>query len=509
MKRVRRMGQSGFGTDGQERLFFRLVKRALYLPVILCILTAASGCGFSGTWAGEDRRTAETGKEMEAGQDAGSGWESESGQNAGSGQELEAGQDAGSGWELASGQDAGSSPKMESVQAPELPARFDLRERMELFPIPDQQDTGTCWAFAALAAVESSMPEELRIPLSADHMIFHNGFGFGMDGGDSSMAAAYLLSWQGPVAQEADPFGDGDSPEGLELVCHVQEIRILPEKDYEAIKRAVYTTGGVESSVYIPPEFREGDEKALCYQGEEEANHEVVIVGWDDEYPRENFSVSPDEDGAFLCRNSWGGQFGDEGYFYVSYEDCQIGTDAVSYSGIQPADRLTRIYQTDLCGWTGQMGFGTSDAWFSNRYEAVENAWIEAVGFYAVMPGTSYQVYVTGDLSGERKLAAEGILEDAGFYTVPFSEAISVRSGESFFVAVSISSPGAVEPVAVEYAGDSTRLAGIDIQDGEGYISADGKSWQRTEESGANVCLKAYGAVRTEKDGVQTQDEGE
>ena len=128
------MGQSGLGTDGQERLFFRFVKRALYLPVILCILTAASGCGVSGTWAGEDRRTAETGKEMEAGQDAGSGWE------------------------LASGQDAGSSPKMESVQAPELPARFDLRERMELFPIPDQQDTGTCWAFAALAAVESSMP---------------------------------------------------------------------------------------------------------------------------------------------------------------------------------------------------------------------------------------------------------------------------------------------------------------------------------------------------------------
>ena len=76
-------------------------------------------------------------------------------------------------------------------------------------------------------------------------------------------------------------------------------------------------------------------------------------------------------------------------------------------------------------------------------------------------------------------------------------------------MAVRISSPGTAEPVAVEYVGDSTRLAGIDIQDGEGYISADGKSWQRTEESGANVCLKAYGAVRTEKDGVQTQDEGE
>lgn len=504
MKRMRlQTGWPGSGGHGRKRWLVCFEKRAVYLAVILCILMAVSGCGGSGTWGNENQWIAENGQELEPTR------EPEAGQSVRSGQELEGGWDEGNEQVPEVGRDGGSSQEMESAQVSDLPVRFDLRERMELFPIPDQQDTGACWAFAALAAVESSMPEELRIPLSADHMIFHNGFGFGMNGGDSSMAAAYLLSWQGPVAQEEDPFGDGDSPEGLEPVCHVQEIRILPEKDFGAIKQAVYTTGGVESSVYIPPEFREGDEKTLCCQGEEEANHEVVIVGWDDEYPRENFSASPDEDGAFLCRNSWGGQFGDEGYFYVSYEDCLIGTDAVSYSGIQPADRLTRIYQTDLCGWTGQMGFGTSDAWFSNRYEARENVWIEAAGFYAVMPGTSYQIYVTGDLSGERKLMAEGILEDMGFYTVPFSEAVPVRDGESFFVTVRISSPGTAEPVAVEYAGNSTRLAGIDIQDGEGYISADGKSWQRTEESGANVCLKAYGTVRTEEDGVQAQDEGE
>ena len=45
------------------------------------------------------------------------------------------------------------------------------------------------------------------------------------------MAMAYLLAWKGPVLEEQDPYGDGMSPEGLEPVCHVQEIRILPEKE--------------------------------------------------------------------------------------------------------------------------------------------------------------------------------------------------------------------------------------------------------------------------------------
>ena len=75
------------------------------------------------------------------------------------------------------------------------------------------------------------MAEEDRARLSADHMIWQNGFGTGTDGGDYGMAMAYLLAWKGPVLEEQDPYGDGMSPEGLEPVCHVQEIRILPEKE--------------------------------------------------------------------------------------------------------------------------------------------------------------------------------------------------------------------------------------------------------------------------------------
>ena len=75
-------------------------------------------------------------------------------------------------------------------------------------------------------------------------MSLRNSFHFSQNaGGEYTMSMAYLLAWQGPVLEEEDPYGDGYSPDGLSPACHVQEIQVLPEKDYEAVKRAVYLYG--------------------------------------------------------------------------------------------------------------------------------------------------------------------------------------------------------------------------------------------------------------------------
>ena len=406
----------------------------------------------------------------------------------------------------------------------ELPSRYDLREQGTAPTVPDQGTFGTCWAFASLGALESSMPSEFRKSLSADHMSIRNSFGLGQDaGGDYSISSAYLLAWQGPVAAEDDPYGDGRSPEHLEPVCHVQEIQILEEKDFDAVKRAVYETGGVQSSFYMPQEagaerdrYYNEETYAFYYDGSLGANHDVVIVGWEDDYPKENFVKEPSEDGAFLCMNTWGESFGDRGYFYISYEDSRIGTTNVSYTGIEGTDHYDMIHQTDLCGWTGQLGYGASKAWFANVYEAAEDEELAAAGFYATVADTSYRVYVAefagdaqrnadhegqdnggleaaGKALSERKLVAEGHVANAGFYTVAWNEAVELSAGDRFAVVIEIDSPATTEPVAVEYKAGS-RTANVDIEDGEGYISPDGINWQRVEtEQQCNVCLKAYG----------------
>ena len=59
---------------------------------------------------------------------------------------------------------------------------------------PDRGDQNTCWAFASVTALETSMKEEERIPLSADHMIHKNSAGLAAAaGGDYSLSWAYLL----------------------------------------------------------------------------------------------------------------------------------------------------------------------------------------------------------------------------------------------------------------------------------------------------------------------------
>lgn len=389
----------------------------------------------------------------------------------------------------------------------ELPSSYDLREHRAI-RVSDQGDLGTCWAFAALKAVETSMPESMAVPLSADHMSIHNSFGISQNsGGDYSMAMAYLLAWQGPVSEADDPYGDSISPDGLAPVCHVQEIRILQAKDYGAVKRAVFLYGGVQTSLYLPAENRGGDGN-VCYKGSEEPNHDTVIIGWDDDYPKEKFASAPESDGAFLCINSWGETFGDGGFFHVSYEDSRIAESSISYRGIEPSDNYDRNYQSDLCGWTGQMGYGEPDAWMANVYTAESEETLEAVGFYATAPDTEYEVYVfDGDSFREHvengvkfqvdsgKVLAFGMVTDAGFYTVRLAKPQTVNAGEPFAVAVKIHTPGTTQPVAVEYAG-SGRTGNVDISDGEGYISFDGGTWERTEESkGCNVCLKAYSRI--------------
>ena len=108
----------------------------------------------------------------------------------------------------------------------------------------NQGSLGTCWAFASLTALESSMPVAERMDFSEDHMSLWEKFPEGQkDGGDYIMSMAYLLSWQGPVPETADPYGDGVRAEDVPAAKHVQEIRLYQSKDYEKIKRAVYENG--------------------------------------------------------------------------------------------------------------------------------------------------------------------------------------------------------------------------------------------------------------------------
>lgn len=391
------------------------------------------------------------------------------------------------------------------LQEQSLPQSYDLRKKGRVCEVKNQGSLSTCWAVAALTAVESSlMPEEAYV-LSPDHMNHKNSFsGIGSDGGEYAMAVAYLTAWQGPVLEEQDVYGDDVSPDGLQPVKHVQEVRFPKAKDYDRIKEMIYKYGGVESSIYSAMSgssyfsgYYNKKTNSYCYTGEAKPNHEIVIIGWDDTYSKENFTTKVAGDGAFLCQNSWGEEFGDKGSFYVSYYDTNIGVYNVAYTKVESNKNYDRIYQSDLCGWVGHLGYDSEKAFFANVYTTEEEEEIQAAGFYTLGENTEYKVYLVKEFKDKyslynKKLVAEGKVQDAGFYTVPFTKKETLPKGTTFAVMVEITTPGSSYPVAIEFpAGDTT--SSVDITDGEGYISYTGNSWENVEEKqGCNLCLKVY-----------------
>ena len=274
--------------------------------------------------------------------------------------------------------------------------------------------------------------------------------------------------------------------------------------DFEKIKESVFWYGGVQTAIYsalqdsaVDSPYYNSKEHAYCYAGAEKPNHEILIIGWDDTYPKENFNLEVEDDGAFLCQNSWGEEFGDEGVFYVSYYDVNIGLHSVIYTGIEEPDNYSRIYQSDLCGWVGQLGYDKESLYGANVYTAQSEETLRAAGFYATGKETSYELYVVKNFENTDSLekrikAAEGSLANAGYYTIEFDKECKVEEGEKFAILLYITTPGSVHPMAVEYAADDLTEH-VDLADGEGYISSNGKKWESAEkDQKCNLCLKVY-----------------
>lgn len=388
----------------------------------------------------------------------------------------------------------------------DVPPSYDLRTRLRVSEVRNQGNYGTCWAFAAISALESSLMPEENLLFSVDHMSMSNSFNANQyDGGEYTMGMAYLAAWQGPVYEKDDPYGDGATDESLSPVKHVQEIRIIDGKDYQGIKEAVFKYGGVQTSLYSNISSSKGNSKyfnkdtnAYCYMGSEKPNHDVVIIGWDDNYPKENFNVDLEGDGAFICQNSWGNEFGDDGFFYVSYYDTNIGTHNEVYTGVENTDNYDNIYQSDLCGWVGKMGYDKEDMYGANVFTATSDQNIKAASFYATASDTSYELYIVNDFKDEysfagRKKVAEGTLENAGYYTIKFDEEVPVTEGERYAVVLHINTPESTHPMAIEYDSGESYLKDVDLDDGEGYISYDGAAFINVKEKqNCNLCIKAF-----------------
>ena len=404
----------------------------------------------------------------------------------------------------------GAAAEARAARAAE-PSAYDLRALGRLTPVRDQERWNTCWAFANITALESKlMPASPEPDFSEDNVVRRSGYFSTMSqrydwGGWDFMAIAYFARWAGPVDYSADPYDHNPGTNGTR--AHVQGAVMIPGRagptDNDLIKQLVIENGALSVGMYMDTSAYDPGNATYYWPQRQNENHGVAIVGWDDSFPASAFQAladTPTADGAFLVRNSWGTDFGDGGYFWVSYYDGSFALDrgtgtwggCTSYSKVEDVSNYSHIYQYDKLGVNSHWGYGSPRVWGANRFTAVTTQNIAAASFYTLSSSTQYEVWAGRSLAS-LSLRASGTSALPGYVTVTFDTKLRVYGGRHFVVAVKLKSPGETFPLATERRIRDWSPA-ASARPGQSFISHNGSSWTELTRvrASTNVCVKAF-----------------
>ncbi|MBQ9026360.1 MAG: peptidase C1, partial [Methanobrevibacter sp.] len=396
-----------------------------------------------------------------------------------------------------------------------IPERYNLVDDGYVSPLADQQTSGNCWAFASIAALESCILKATNktYNLSEENMKnlieWYSDYGWKMqtnEGGYDEMAIGYLTSWLGPVLESDDIFDDYSliSPV-INSFMHIQNVLFLGRENYtdnDAIKRAILNYGGVVTGMYYDNYYL-ATNGAYYYRGSTYANHAVTIVGWDDNYSKDNFLTTPQGDGAWIVKNSWGKSWGDNGYFYMSYYDgvgAEVGIPNYLYTFIlNDSIKLDKNYQYDISGETDFFITGKDVIWYQNVFNATDDELLTAFSTY-FNTTTDWQAYIY--VNDVLKLTQNGS-SVAGYFTFYLNQFIPLKVNDTFKIVLKINaSKYASFPIS-----ENINFLKTLYKPGVSFFSYDGETWYDLYEyklSGYDhtytsqvACIKAFTTFST------------
>lgn len=390
--------------------------------------------------------------------------------------------------------------------------RYDLRDPDNdgsmsdslLPPAREQWDCGACWAFSSYGGIEGLLLSRMGhlADYSENNVLYSSGYDWnGCEGGNVDMAMAYLARGDGPVSEADDPFSkDSKSARAnckpVRYVDSVVKLKVRASvADVFYIKQALLERGPLYVSMnWSRSSFNSSDN--TYYSDSFGSNHAVTLVGWDD---GKNVEGAP-YPGAFIVRNSWGTDWGEDGYFYVSYDDRSLAFSSLVAFRDEPDALLPfdRIYYYDDLGMTSSTGFGKNQAWGACVFTPEENGDLIAVGMFTTSYATSYEINVYDGLeSGKlgRRLwgPMSGSLTGKGYHTVRLDSPPGVAEGDDFAVAVKFHTPESTWPVPLERPFPEYSSA-AHANAGETFLSHDGVTFRDTTATfpDTSVCIKAF-----------------
>ena len=300
-------------------------------------------------------------------------------------------------------------------------------------------------------------------------------------------------------------------------------------------------------------------------------DHGVILIGWDDNYSRNNFNENqrPSSDGAWIIKNSWGSSLnldvqalkqqifennyeeciqngyntadsipnsiiemnlknwygeskvqmlgnvaivkvGDNGYMYISYEDCNVYSAVSSITDVKQEKDYDNIYHLETFGGNSQLYLETTAAIeLANVFtrDTSKQEEIDRISFYSVMDYSECKVLINpnGDSKAPEDLVEAKLKEGdtksviAGYNSFELAEPIKLNS-DKFVVVIQILDNTATKHFEVESQTFDNRWAYATINPGESFYTYGNNfnvnAWKDfAEEDGdlrGNLPIRAY-----------------
>ena len=393
---------------------------------------------------------------------------------------------------------------------------FNLADSGKVLGVRDQAASDDCWAFASLASLESNLLmnnintgflSTAHLELMTQDSLYTPSFiTFNRDfnsGGRMEFTTAYVLNYWGPVKESDMPFetvlnlidnnttvnqSDVTNKKAMVDVDDVFYLSnsqgICSNNTINTIKEYIVNYGALATSVYFNNAYVNG--KYYYYNGSELSNHAVAIVGWDDNVEVTSFNNRATRKGAWIVKNSYGTSVGDGGYYYISYDDVNICTDAAGFYNAS-LDMSDEAYYYDDLGVNTILESPNNVNYLANYFTKKTSGeeTIDKVTFATAIAGMDYTVYyadnINGNLENWQELAS-GTTNHVGYMSVDIDKDIKVS--DSYGIIVKFETDDTIDDnfyVAIEGLTEDNFYSSYEITNNVSRISFDGKDWMALE----------------------------